>query len=281
MEDSLVDMMQPVAVPANLEKRKSARSAIPAKSALTGDTDLFVAIIAHELRDPLVPLRNLAHLFKSGKMDAAQIGQASAIIDRQVGAMSGLIDDLLDFLRLKHGNLQLRCQPTLVSDVVTRAVETARPLVDVRRHSLTVNMPERPLVLDADVTKLCQVMHNLIGNAAKYTNCGGQVRIDVHREARNAVIIVGDNGMGIAPADLTTVFQPYEQAGQAGTERSAGGLGLGLYVAKSLVEAHGGTLRAASRGVGCGSRFIIRMPCASSEVSTAETFEPTEMRLQA
>lgn len=235
----------------------------PQRHVAVNGNDLFLATVVHELRDPLVPLRNLAQLLGSGNFDVTRIGQVSGIIDRQVSAMARLIDDLLDVSRLRLGKLPLRVGRAAMSDIVTRAIETVRPLIAARRHTLTVSVPLAPLYIDADATRLCQVLHNLIGNAAKYTDCGGKIHVQVQLDHGDVLVTVADNGLGIEPADIETIFEPWEQAGVA-TARSAGGLGVGLYIARSLVEAHGGTLRARSAGTGKGSELVIRLPYGSA-----------------
>jgi signal transduction histidine kinase len=234
------------------------------------DQNLRIAIIAHELRDPLVPLKNLAHVLRGQKLDVEWSVTASGIIDRQVLAMARLIDDLLDSSHLASGNLHLKREQATASEIVARAVDTVRPLVQARAHKLTVSVPPESIVLYADVSRMCQVLHNLIGNAAKYTQCGGQIRVDVRRESDEVVVTVSDNGTGIAPVNLQAIFEPFEQGGLAATPRSTGGVGIGLYLARNLVEAHGGTLLAMSAGAEGGSKFVIRLPCTPG----APTYRP-------
>ncbi len=245
-----------------LESNLAERSrAADLAAAADRNKDRFIAVLAHELRSPLAPIRNAAELLKRETLDAAMKRQSSEIIDRHVRAMSRLIDDLLDVARLRIGNLQLRRTSVAVSEIVEPAVETAGPLVAARGHALVVSVPPEPIILDADVMRLCQVLQNLLSNAAKYTNPAGQIRIDARRDGDEVVVSVSDTGIGIAPDQLDAIFELYAQAGQAATERSAGGLGIGLYLARSIVEAHGGTIRALSAGPGRGSEFIVRLPC--------------------
>lgn len=244
-----------------------------------GEKDLMIAMIAHELRDPLVPLKYLAHLLGSKNFDIAKIGIVSKIMDRQVRALNGLIDDLLDLSNVQSGSLRLVRREAAMADIVGRALEMAGPLVVARGHTLSTNLPPAPIVLDADEGRLCQVLHNLIGNAAKYTACGGRIDITARRDGDEVELVVRDNGIGIAPADLEVIFEPYRRVRQAAaTEPSADGLGIGLYIARHLVEAHGGTLSAASAGAGQGSELIVRLPCSSGASAAAGAEIP--MRLQ-
>lgn len=230
-------------------------------AAANRNKDLFITILAHELRNPLGPIKNAAALLRHESLDVKTTQRASEIIDRQVRGMTRLIDDILDVARLQLGNLELQRVGVTVSDIVERTLEVAQPFVVARGHELIVSVPPEPIFLDADAMRLSQVLQNLVRNAAKYTNFGGKIRIGAQRVGSDAVLTVSDTGIGIAPTQLDAIFELYAQAGQAATERSAGGLGIGLYLARSLVEAHGGTIRAASAGAGSGSEFIVRLPC--------------------
>ncbi len=249
----------------DLSERRKAKDLA---DAVARNEDLFVAILAHELRNPLGPIRNAAMLLKGGTLDAAATRQTSDIIDRQVDGMSQLIDDLLDVSRLRLGNLQLRRTIVSVSEIVQRTVETVGPFIRGRGQALVVSSPPEPMDLHADVVWLSQALQNLLRNAGKYTNPGGEIHIGWMRDADEAVIVVSDNGIGIAAPQLDAIFDIWEQAGQAATERSEGGVGIGLYLARRVIEAHGGSLHAASDGPGRGSQFTVRLPCSKATPPT-------------
>jgi two-component system, sensor histidine kinase len=226
--------------------------------------DTFIAILAHELRNLLAPVRNAAALLGADPADAATLSRARRIIERQVAGMSRLIDDLLDVARLRLGEFELQRSSTPVSDIFDRTVETMRSFVVARGHDLIVSVPAEPLYVDADVLRLSQVLQNLLSNAAKYTSSGGVIRLTARREGDSAVLAVSDNGKGIAPGQAEKIFDIYAQAGEADSERSEGGLGIGLYLARRLIEAHGGSITATSEGLGEGSSFEIRLACRSA-----------------
>ncbi len=173
--------------------------------------------------------------------------------------MTRLVDDLLDVSRITHGRVGLRKEPIDIADAVRCALETSRPLIETRKHRLTVALPAQPLLLDADLTRLAQVLANLLNNAAKYTEEGGQIWLTVQPDGNEAVIRIRDTGIGINPEMLSRVFDLFTQADRA-LDRSEGGLGIGLTLVRHLVEAHGGTVRACSEGVGKGSEFVVRLP---------------------
>ena len=226
--------------------------------------DEFLATLAHELRNPLAPIRQAAMISQAATASEAQKSWSHDVISRQVQHMSLLLDDLLDVSRITRGTLELRRQPTELAAIVDAAVETARPAIDAKRHGLSVDIPHTPVRFSADSLRLAQVLSNLLTNAAKYTDPEGQVRLSA--SAMNAVlsITVADSGIGIPPEDIAGVFEMFSQVKSA-QDRSEGGLGIGLALAKGLVELHGGTIEARSRGVGFGSEFIVRLPLASLE----------------
>lgn len=226
--------------------------------------DRFNAILAHELRNLLAPTKNAAELLKKEALDAPTRARMAEIIERQVSGMSRLIDELLDIARLRGGNIDVRRTRISVAEIIKLTVEAVRPLVAGRDHTLVVSTPPERLFVDCDVLWLSQALHNLVGNAVKYTNQSGVIGITAERKEDEVVITVTDNGIGIAPDQLEKIFEPYAQAGQSGTTRSAGGLGLGLHIARLIIEAHGGLVRANSAGVGCGSDFVVHLPCASA-----------------
>src|SRR5882672_1546862 len=220
--------------------------------------DEFLATLAHELRNPLAPIRQAAAIARNDNASDAQKRWSNNVIERQVQQMSLLLDDLLDVSRITHGTLQMRRQQTDLQSIVSASVETARPLIDERRHRLTVEVDD-DLRVNADPLRLAQVLSNLLTNAAKYTNPGGAIRIGARRVDGELVISVEDSGIGIASEDLPRVFGMFAQVRSA-QEHAAGGLGIGLALAKGIVELHGGHIEAVSAGVGKGSRFTVRLP---------------------
>jgi PAS domain S-box-containing protein len=221
--------------------------------------DEFLAMLAHELRNPLAPILNAAEALKlSGPSDAGQ-NWAREIIERQARHLARLVDDLLDVSRITRGKVTLVREPLDLATVVERAVETSRPLIDARKHRLSVTLPAESARVEGDLTRLVQVVGNLLNNAAKYTDEGGAIRLDVERAGNETLIRVGDNGMGM-PADLLPrVFDLFTQSDRS-LDRSQSGLGIGLTLVRSLVEMHGGSVEARSEGVGRGSEFIVRLP---------------------
>ncbi|WP_439623146.1 PAS domain S-box protein [Gemmata sp.] len=225
--------------------------------------DEFLATLAHELRNPLAPIRNGLQVIKLAGHDAGAVERSRAMMERQVGQMCHLIDDLMDLARISQGKIVLQRARLRLADAVQDAADTARPLIEERGHELVVDVPPDPLDVDADRTRLCQVFANLLTNAAKYTEKGGRIRLAVERHGGDAAVSVEDNGMGI-PADmLPRVFEMFTQVDRS-LERSQGGLGIGLNIVKRLVEMHGGGIAAESDGPGTGSRFVVRLPVAAA-----------------
>jgi CheY-like chemotaxis protein len=237
--------------------------------------DEFLATLAHELRNPLAPIRNGLHILRlvGGGGDAAE--RARTMMERQLDQMVHLVDDLLDLSRISRGKIALRMERVELAKVVQQAVETSRPAFEQAGHDLAITMPPGPVFVDADPTRLAQVVSNLLTNAAKYTESGGTIRLTVGRRGHEAVISVRDSGVGIAPDMLPKVFDMFTQVGRT-LERSQGGLGIGLSIVKRLVEMHGGTVEARSDGPGTGSEFIVRLAAASAPdtVSGAEGAVP-------
>lgn len=223
--------------------------------------DEFLATLAHELRNPLAPIRNGLQILRIARDDAEVAEQALAMMERQVGQMVRLIDDLMDLSRVNRGQIELRKSRVELAAVVDQAVEASRPLIEERRHLFSIEIEGSPLVVDADTTRLAQVFSNLLNNAAKYTEPGGQIRFRVVRRGREAVIAVSDNGMGIPPEMLQAVFEIFTQVDRS-LERAQGGLGIGLSLVKKLVEMHGGRVEARSDGLGRGSEFVVALPVA-------------------
>ena len=221
--------------------------------------DEFLAVLAHELRNPLAPLRNGLQVMRLAAGDASAIDQARAMMDRQLGHMVRLVDDLLDISRVSRNKLELRRARVLLADVMNSAVETTRPLIEEARHDFTVSLPREQIHLDADLTRLAQVFGNLLSNSAKYTNRGGHIWLTAERQGEIVLVAVRDNGIGIPAESLGTIFDMFSQVDRS-LERSAGGLGIGLALVKGLVKMHGGTVTAESAGPGKGSTFTVRLP---------------------
>jgi PAS domain S-box-containing protein len=235
--------------------------------------DEFLATLAHELRNPLAPIRNALELLRRGDHDATLIEQARRMMERQVGHMVRLVDDLLDISRITRGKLQLRKERVELADVLHTAIETARPLLEASAHELAVTMPPQPVPVQADPTRLAQVFANLLNNAAKYTEKAGHIWLTAERREGEAVVSVRDTGIGIAAEHLPDIFKMFSQVAPA-LERSQGGLGIGLSLVKGLVELHGGAIEARSAGPGKGSEFTVHLPIVDGPVEAPQ--EPTE-----
>ncbi len=227
--------------------------------------DKFLATLAHELRNPLAPIRNSLQILKLAGADAATLEQSRQMIERQVHHLVHMVDDLLDVSRVMRGKIELRKERVDLAVVIARAVETAQPLLDDQAHVLTIDVPDDPLPLEADSVRLVQIIANLLTNAAKYTEPNGRVFLNAARQGDQAVVRVRDNGIGIAPEMLPKVFDLFVQADHAAT-RSQGGLGIGLTLVKNLVEMHSGKVEAHSPGLGHGSEFVIHLPLRTDQV---------------
>jgi PAS domain S-box-containing protein len=221
--------------------------------------DEFLAVLAHELRNPLAPIRNNLHILKMPGADDATAREAREVIERQVQHLVRLVDDLLDVSRIVRGKIELRKAPIDLATALDRAIETARPAIDSAGHALTVTSPPGPIVLEADLVRLSQVIANLLNNAAKYTEPGGRITLTVRREGDEVVVSVRDTGIGISAEVLPQIFDMFVQADPA-LGRAQGGMGIGLTLVRTLVEHHGGSVRAVSDGPGKGSEFIVRLP---------------------
>ncbi len=227
--------------------------------------DEFLAMLAHELRNPLAPIRNATQILRLTGPKEPVLDASRDIIERQVNHLVRLVDDLLEVSRVSRGKIKLQKAPLDLVAVVRHAVETSRPLIDGRRHALSLTVPPGPVRVDGDFTRLTQVISNLLNNAAKYTDEGGTIHLSVDREGASrgrtgeAVVRVRDNGRGIEPQALSSLFDLFYQADR-NLDRSDGGLGIGLSLVKSLVDMHGGRVRAFSGGRGTGSEFVIRIP---------------------
>jgi PAS domain S-box-containing protein len=220
--------------------------------------DEFLAMLAHELRNPLAPLRTALQIIRLSP-DRETREQARSMMERQLGQMVRLVDDLMDVSRITRGKVDLKKEPVQLSAVVGSAVETSRPLIEQMGHDLTTRLPKHPVVVDADPTRLAQVFMNLLTNAAKYSERGGRITLTAERQGSDVVVSVKDTGIGI-PADmLTSIFDMFEQVDRS-LEKAQSGLGIGLTLVRRLVEMHGGSVEARSDGLGLGSEFVVRLP---------------------
>jgi two-component system CheB/CheR fusion protein len=225
--------------------------------------DEFVAMLAHELRNPVAPIRNaVSVMLRSGNLDPTALW-AVGIVNRQTEVLSRLLDDLLETARVASGKVTIAVAPVEVGVIVDRAVEMTRPLVDSRRQRLSIDQPDPAMRVEGDLVRLVQVISNLLNNASKYSEEGGEIAIAVAREGSHSVIRVTDNGVGMAADFVPHVFDLFAQA-DGSLERTKGGLGLGLTLAARLVKLHGGTIEASSPGLGLGSQFTVRLPLCSS-----------------
>jgi PAS domain S-box-containing protein len=219
----------------------------------------FLATLAHELRNPLAPIRSGLGVMRLNRDASPTLTRVREMLERQVSHMVHLIDDLLDVARISGGKLNLRKSRAALAAILASAVETSLPLIEAARHELAVEVPEEELFVDADATRIAQVVANLLNNAAKYTPPGGRIMLALRREGDEAVVAVSDTGVGIPAHALQTVFDMFSQVGSE-SERSQGGLGIGLSLVRQLVQMHGGSVTAESAGPGGGSRFTVRLP---------------------
>ena len=230
--------------------------------------DEFLATLAHELRNPLAPLRHGLDVLRKtpDNPDAYEIRE---MMDRQLVHLVRLIDDLLDVSRVSQGKIELRKQTISAADVIYSALETSRPIIESAGHRLTVDLPDAPIWLDADLTRLAQVVGNLLNNAAKYTPEGGRIALTLRREGAEAVISVADTGIGIPQDMQSEVFQLFSQI-EHHLDRARGGLGIGLALVKQLVDMHGGSVEAKSAGAGEGSVFTVRLPIIAADAEAQQ-----------
>lgn len=222
--------------------------------------DEFLAMLAHELRNPLAPIAAAADLLQIAQQEGARVRRIGGIISRQLRHMSGLVDDLLDVSRVTRGLVTLDKAPVDMRQIVTDAVEQVRPLIDTKRHQLILQVSPDAAIVVGDAKRLVQIVANLLNNAAKYTPDRGEVAIRLDVNGLHVTVEVADNGIGMPPDLVNRVFDLFAQA-ERSSDRTAGGLGIGLAIVKSLVELHGGVVSCESQGVGKGSRFVIRLPC--------------------
>jgi len=221
--------------------------------------DEFLAMLSHELRNPLAPILNAVGVLKRPGLSDERLEWAREVIERQVENLTRLVDDLLDVSRITQGKIALRRENLDMAAVVARALETSRPLIEARKHKLTVKLPPRPVRLNGDLIRLAQVISNLLSNAAKYTGEGGAIRLTAETVNDEVIALVEDNGIGIPAEDLQRIFDMFIQADRA-LDRAQGGLGIGLTLARGIVEMHGGRIEAFSEGPGRGSQFVARFP---------------------
>ncbi|HVJ82828.1 MAG TPA: PAS domain S-box protein [Planctomycetia bacterium] len=250
----------------DVTERKEAESALRDADRRKNE---FIALLAHELRNPLAPIRTGLQILRLAGADAATAERAREMMDRQLAHMVRMIDDLLDISRAIRDKLELRRTPTLLAEVIRSAVETARPVIDAEGHELAVDLPDEPILLDADLTRLAQVFSNLLTNSAKYTRRGGRIRLAAERTDGGVAVSVRDNGIGIPADSLPTVFDMFCQVDRS-IGKNTGGLGIGLALVKALVELHGGSVVAASEGEGKGSVFTVELPVLPADAAAPD-----------
>ena len=226
--------------------------------------DEFLATLAHELRNPLAPVRMAVEVLRMKGPAIPELQWARDVIDRQTQALTRLIDDLMDVSRINHGKIELQREQVELEKIVQGAVETSRPLIEEMGHELTVTLPPGPVIVNADLTRLAQVMLNLLNNATKYTERGGRIDLRAELQGSDVVVSVTDTGIGIPAEKLLTIFEMFSQV-EGALSRSPGGLGIGLCLVKRLVEMHGGSVEAKSGGPGKGSEFVVRLPIAVAQ----------------
>jgi PAS domain S-box-containing protein len=253
------ELLGAVNVLVDISERKRAESA----------KDEFLAMLAHELRNPLAPIRNAVHVLQLKSPPVPEITRMLEVIDRQMNQMTRLVDDLLDVSRISRDKIVLRKSRLSLTEVVNTALETSRPVLTASGQAFAVAIPTMPIYVEADATRLSQVISNLLNNAAKYTDPTGHIWLTVAQEGAEALISVRDTGIGISAEMLPRIFDMFMQADRS-IDRSLGGLGVGLTVARRLVELHGGSINAASDGVGKGSTFTVRIPLSAAQPEAAE-----------
>ena len=264
---------------ASLDRRVTERTdALQASEAKLRDInrrkDEFLATLAHELRNPLAPVRNAVQLLMRKDLEAPKLEWATTMIERQVRVMSRMIDDLMDVSRINQGKIELRREQVRMRTILEDAIESARPLIDENQHQVQFNFAAQDMVLNADATRLTQAFMNLLTNAAKYMERGGSITIDVQASHGAVVVNIRDTGIGIAPDRLESVFELFSQEDTA-LSRSRGGLGIGLSLTRQLVEMHNGSVVARSAGLGRGSEFEVKLPLATqSALAHCGTTDP-------
>ena len=235
--------------------------------------DEFLATLAHELRNPLAPIRNALHIMQKERATPAMLNEARDMMQRQVNQMVRLVDDLLDVSRITLGKLELRMQSVMIADAVHDALETSGPLIESTGHRLELELPETPLHVQGDLTRLSQIFANLLNNAAKYTEQGGVIHFRLWQEGKEVIAQVRDTGIGIPSHMLPRIFEMFTQVDNS-LERSQGGLGIGLTLVRSLVEMHGGRIEASSAGIGQGSEFTVYLPLVQHATPSLDATMP-------
>lgn len=235
--------------------------------------DEFLATLAHELRNPMAPIRNVLEILKLKDLRDPQLQWGIGALERQIQQMTHLVDDLMEISRITQGRVELRKQALDLLEIVQNSVEVVRPAIDEAGHRLSIELPEESIIIDADATRVTQIITNLLTNAAKYTPAGGQVSVQVERQEHEVVLAVRDTGIGIPPQELNNVFQMFSQLTPA-LERSKGGLGIGLALVRGLVELHGGSISAESAGRGQGSKFVVRLPLSQHNAAQQDSAQP-------
>ena len=267
LKDAANEVIGFATVSQDITERKRLEDNLRVLAADLSETDRrkneFLATLAHELRNPLAPMSNMLEVLKRADGNAEILKRAHETIERQLGQMVRLVDDLLDLNRITHDRLELRRSEVEFSSVIQQAVEVARPLIDAAGHHLTVELPDEPIYLNADRTRLAQVFGNLLNNSSKYTKPEGTISLRAERSGAEVVVTVKDNGAGIPADKLDSIFDMFMQVDRT-SERSQGGLGIGLTLVKRLVEMHGGTIEPRSAGEGMGSEFEVRLPVLSA-----------------
>jgi CheY-like chemotaxis protein len=266
-----------LAVNTDITERKRAEEMLRQYAADLSEADHrkneFLAMLAHELRNPLAPIRNALQMLRLTSGNGKTVQSTTEMMERQVGQMVRLVDDLLDVSRISRGKIELRKERVELASVVHHAVEACRLAIECANHDLTITLPPQPIYLSGDPTRLAQVMGNLLNNACKFTDNGGRISLTVEREGEQAVIRVRDSGIGIAADQLPRIFDMFMQV-DTSLERAVSGLGIGLTLVKNLVEMHDGTLEVNSEGLGQGSEFVVRLP-ALVETAKLPPPEPT------
>ncbi|HET8874801.1 MAG TPA: ATP-binding protein, partial [Casimicrobiaceae bacterium] len=235
----------------------------------------FLAMLAHELRNPLAPISNAVHILRVSEDDASKIAWARELIARQLKQLVRLVDDLLDVSRITRGKIELKVEMVDVGQVVAAAIETSKPNIDAQRHALSLQLPSEPMQLVGDFARVAQILSNVVNNAAKYTPKGGRISLSAARESDEIVFRVRDSGVGIPPEFLTSIFDPFTQVDRT-LARSHGGLGIGLTLVRRLVEMQNGRVSVRSEGRNRGSEFTVRLPAA--DAATAPASEVIEAR---
>lgn len=236
--------------------------------------DEFLATLAHELRNPLAPVRNAVKLLRAKGFSTPEAQWACDVIDRQTQHLARLVDELMDVSRISRGKIELKRDRVELSKVMISAVETSRPHIDEAGHELTMNLPTAAVTVEADSVRLTQVFLNLLNNAVKFTGRSGRIEVRAEKDGRDVVVSVKDTGIGIAKENLTDIFELFAQVKES-HYTSAGGLGIGLSLSKRLVELHGGRIEAYSDGLGRGSEFVVRLPIVVDDPPPNETIGPS------